>query len=500
MKKFFLLVFIFLISVAVRIPVINNHLSLHHGWISAHTLLTLQTWNEKGILNFHSAPVYTPQNEGDKFIPALAGVIDAKGDAYYVSYPPLGFYAPYFFMNVFFLEPNILSLIIFNLLLHFLSALFIYKIVKRLLRNNPSPEFASIIAFIIYLFTPATLWFQSNAYFVDMLEQFLWILTFFVTLKLNEESSQKNVSLFSFLLFACCYTEWLGFFYALIAFIYFGIKSLRQKQFPAISLICVAVVFLSFGLFVWQYSQISGLHSLIENLTDKYKTRSGFYGETTSEFGLSINNPASFLRLWNNYLDNYLNLIILLPLITLTYIFIRNKIQPQNNSWLLVCLFLVVPVLLHHIIFFNFTSLHDFSVLKTAVPLSVISSLMIAVIANHFSRKLFLFISSGAMLLYSAIGIKEFYSVYHSYPLTDSCEKLAACISRNVKTDEAIFINGEYPLISPMTYYYSHRLLTHANDSEEAKNLLVKYHRLRGVYIECDGNGNCLTIQHFLLQ
>ena len=125
---------------------------------------------------------------------------------------------------------------------------------------------------------------------------------------------------------------------------------------------------------------------------------------------------------------------------------------------------------------------------------------MIAAIANHFSKEIVLLITSAVMLLYSAIGVKEFYSVYHSYPLTDSCEKLAACITKNVKTDEAIFINGEYPLVSPMSYYHSHRLLTHANDLNEAKNLSAKYHHTKGVYIESDGDGNCLTIQHFTLQ
>lgn len=500
MKRFLLLVLIFIISVAVRIPVINNHLSMHHGWVTAHTLLTLQTWNESGILNFHAAPVYTPQNEGDKFVPALAGITDVKGDSYYVSYPPLGFYAPYYFMKLFFLQPTILSLIIFNLLLHFLSAFFIYKIVRQLLNNNSSSELAPIIAFIIYLFTPATLWFQSNVYFVDMLEQFLWIATFYVTLKLIEEENKKNVFLFSILLFACCFTEWMGLFYAFMAFIYFGINSIRKKQIPIVSLICVGVVLMSIGLFVWQYSQISGFHSLIESLTSKYKTRSGFYGENTSEFGLSIGNPDSFIRLWEHYFTNYFNLIFLPPIIIVAFIFIKKKKLLSHKYWLIVVVFFVVPVLLHHIIFFNFTSLHDFSVLKSAVPLSVISGLLIASFENNFNKKIFIPIASVALLLYTIIGVKEFYSLYHQYGLTDSCEKLATCIIQNVKSDEAIFIKGDYPLVSPMTYYYSHRLVTNANDSIEAKKLSLQYHHTKGVYMECDANGNCLSIQHFTLQ
>ncbi len=473
---------------------------MHHGWVTAHTLLTLQTWNEGGIFNFHAAPVYTPQNEGDKFVPSLAGITDAKGDSYYVSYPSLGFYAPYFFMKLFFLQPTILSLIIFNLLLHFLSAFFIYKIVKRLLKNNSSLEFAPIIAFIIYLFTPATLWFQSNVYFVDMLEQFLWIASFYVTLKLIDDESRKNILLFTVLLFACCYTEWMGLFYAFMAFIYFGIKSIRKKQIPIISLICVAVVFLSIGLFVWQYSQISGLNSLTESLTNKYKTRSGFYGENTSEFGLSIGNPDSFSRLWDHYFNNYFNLILLLPIIILSYFFIRKKNLLQNSYWLIAIVFLVAPVLMHHIIFFNFTSLHDFSVLKSAVPLSVISGLLIASLENSFSKKIFISISTIALLLYSIIGMKEFYSVYHQYGLTESCEKLASSIIQNVKADEAIFIKGDYPLVSPMTYYHAYRLVTNANDLTESKNHCNQFHHSKGVFIECDANGNCLSIQHFILQ
>lgn len=500
MKRFLLLILIFIISVAVRFPVINNHLSMHHGWVTAHTLLTLQTWSEGGIFNFHATAVYTPQNEGDKFVPALAGITDAKGDSYYVSYPSLGFYVPYFFMKIFFLQPTILSLIIFNLLLHFLSAFFIYKIVKRLLKNNSTSEFAPIIAFIIYLFTPATLWFQSNVYFVDMLEQVLWILTFYVTLKLMDEENKPTIFLFTLLLFACCFTEWIGLFYAFMAFIYFGIKSMQKKQIPIVSLICVGVVMMSIALFVWQYSQISGFHSLIESLTNKYKTRSGFYGENTSEFGLSIGNPDSFSRLWEHYFTNYLNLVFLLPIIVIAFIIIRNKIHLENKYWLIVLVFLVVPVLLHHFIFFNFTSLHDFSVLKTAVPLSVISGLLIASFEINFSKKIFISVASVALLFYSIIGVKEFYSLYHKYGLTDSCEKLATFIKENVKPDEAIFIKGDYPLVSPMTYYQAYRLVTNANDFIDAKNLSLQYHHTKGVYMECNANGNCLSIQHFTLQ
>lgn len=500
MKRFLLLVLIFIISVAVRFPVINNHLSMHHGWVTAHTLLTLQTWNEGGILNFHAAPVYTLQNEGDKFVPALAGITDEKGDSYYVSYPPLGFYVPYFLMKLFFLQPTILSLIIFNLLLHFLSAFFIYKIVKHLLKNNSSSEFAPIIAFIIYLFTPATLWFQSNVYFVDMLEQLLWIVTFYITLKLLDEESRKNIFLFAILLFSSCYTEWMGLFYAFMAFIYFGIKSIRKKQIPVIGLVCVGVVLLSIGLFVWQYSQISGFHSLIESLTNKYKTRSGFYGENTSEFGLSIGNPDSFSRLREHYFTNYFNLVFLLPIIILLVVFIRKKYQVENKHWLIVLVFLGEPVLLHHFIFFNFTSLHDFSVLKSAVPLSVFSGLLIASFENNFSKKIFIAISSLTLILYSIVGVKEFYSVYKHYGLTDSCEKLATCIIQNVKPDEAIFINYGYPLVSPMTYYQAHRLVSYTNGLDEAKTLSKQFLHSKGVYIECDANGNCLSIQHFSLQ
>ncbi len=500
MKRYLLLVLVFIISVAVRFPVINNHLSMHHGWVTAHTLLTLQTWNDGGIFNYHAAPVYTPQNEGDKFIPALAGITDVKGDSYYVSYPPLGFYVPYFFIKLFFLQPTILSLIIFNLLLHFLSAFFIYKIVKRLLKNISSSEFAPIIAFVIYLFTPATLWFQCNVYFVDMLEQFLWIATFYVSLKLIDVENKKNIFLFTVLLFACCYTEWMGLFYAFMAFTYFGIKSICKKQIPVISLICVGVVLMSIGLFVLQYSQISGFHSLIESLTSKYKTRSGFYGENTSEFGLSIDNPDSFSRLWEHYFTNYFNLIFLLLIIILVFFFIQKKNQFENKYWLIVVVFLVVPVLLHHFIFFNFTSLHDFSVLKSAVPLPVISGLLIASFENSFSKKIFISVASVALLFYSIIGVKEFYSLYHKYCLTDSCEKLATFIKENVKPDEAIFIKGDYPLVSPMTYYHAHRLVTNANDFIDAKNLSLQYHHTKGVYMECNANGNCLSIQHFTLQ
>ena len=65
----------------------------YHEWITAHTLLTCQIWEENGgpsAYNFN--PVYTYPGEGNGHRDVLGGVAAKNGDVYYVSYPPFTFY------------------------------------------------------------------------------------------------------------------------------------------------------------------------------------------------------------------------------------------------------------------------------------------------------------------------------------------------------------------------------------------------------------------------
>ncbi|MBK9190197.1 MAG: hypothetical protein IPM77_01175 [Crocinitomicaceae bacterium] len=90
------IVVLFFISVSIRQENFSVPLSRHHEWITAHTLITCEIWEKNGGPSaYHFSPVYTYPGEGNIRRKMLGGVVDDKGEVYYVSYPPFSFLFAY---------------------------------------------------------------------------------------------------------------------------------------------------------------------------------------------------------------------------------------------------------------------------------------------------------------------------------------------------------------------------------------------------------------------
>src|SRR5436189_51957 len=79
---------IFLLSVAVRLPQLNRPLSRHHEFCTAIALRVMQIWYDNGIEKYNYNPVMTYSNNADKFINNHANqtgkMVDSNGNFYYV--------------------------------------------------------------------------------------------------------------------------------------------------------------------------------------------------------------------------------------------------------------------------------------------------------------------------------------------------------------------------------------------------------------------------------
>jgi len=185
LKPYLLLFGIFLISVLIRLPHLDRPLSKHHEFCTAITLIPLQNWADNGAATYHYSPSVTYEGAANHHIENLTAYpVEANGRFYYLSHPPFAYLLPYFTFSVLGIYPTPLALQIFNIFFHFISCLFIYKIVV-LMRHYPHPlkgspptlhdsradsplgaggERGALAAFLIYLFAPAALWFHGNAY------------------------------------------------------------------------------------------------------------------------------------------------------------------------------------------------------------------------------------------------------------------------------------------------------------------------------------------------
>src|SRR5690606_25204079 len=105
---------------------------------------------------------------------------------YYVSHPPFAYYFPFFVFKLLHIRPDVLPLQILNLCFHFISGLFVYFLVCLLSfsRARSLPYRPAIVAFVIYIFLPVTMWFQGNVYMSDMAVHLLFIIGVYIALKM----------------------------------------------------------------------------------------------------------------------------------------------------------------------------------------------------------------------------------------------------------------------------------------------------------------------------
>ena len=127
---------VFLLSVIVRLPNLNRPLSKHHEFVTGVSLLPMQIFSMEGAATYNFSPVMSYPNKADKHIKNHASRLkDAEGNYYYISHPPLAYLLPHFTFTLLNIKPTALALQLFNLLFHFITALFVFKITELMLKQ-----------------------------------------------------------------------------------------------------------------------------------------------------------------------------------------------------------------------------------------------------------------------------------------------------------------------------------------------------------------------------
>ncbi len=460
----------FALSVQVRSFNLNQPLGRHHEWISAHTLLTLNIWEHGGGPDaFHFSPVYTFDEPGNKNIPILGGVADQKGDYYYVSYPPLAFLAPYYTFKITGAPMTAASLQTFGLVLHFFTALLFYLLLLQLFKRSwyDNLYFPAILGYLLYLFASGHLWFHSNVYFVDVLMQFFFMAQLYVYYYVFTRNGSVPRSIWiltAVVTFCAVYTEWLGLFAAFTAFLVAAWRyfSRKEKRFLTFGLLLSGAVVLSLGCTLYAYSSIHGWDAFVQASLHKLKLRSGHAGAEGSEYGFSIRNPESYTYLRQHYDANYLHIFPLLTIFVGIYALIavyRKKYLPgfRETGMLLLVFF---PLLLHHLFFFNFNAVHDFSTLKTGTLFFLLIVIAVAKI-DRFAKTLPLRIYALSTLAVVGISAAGLYKSVKHYQGVNSLATVnyynlhvGLAIREYARPEERVFVNS---WITPECMYYARR-------------------------------------------
>ncbi|HLP14321.1 MAG TPA: hypothetical protein VK177_20490 [Flavobacteriales bacterium] len=344
----------------------------------------MKIWDKGGITNYHFSPIYTFPGKGNANDYAYCALHDKKGDAYYVSYGPFAALLPYFLFKVFFIPVGLSGLIGFNLIVHFLVSLFLYLLVLRIV-NKRIDDFSlpALSVFILYVFSPGTLWFHGNIYFSEILAQLFLAAGIYVFYVMLEQRAQKasTVTWYGVMCFFGIYNEWLGLFFTVVTGGYLLVKSIKDRGFLKPFLVAVLAGVLSLTLLILQYSSIAGFDELLKVETMKLAERnggalvSGYEASASYSFGSSQSYKLIEGYLNNNFLNVINTLAFLVPAFILLCLYRKKYFFTKKQC--IVIGNVVMVVALHHFAFINFTASHDFSVLKTGYFLILLTGIII---------------------------------------------------------------------------------------------------------------------------
>ncbi|MGB1315023.1 MAG: hypothetical protein ACPG4Y_03330 [Chitinophagales bacterium] len=480
-----ILVLVFLSSVLVRYPNIDRPLSKHHEFVTAIPLRVLQIWHAEGAIKYNFNPVMNYPGEANKYINNNAStsknMLDRAGNYYYVSHPPFAYIFPYVVFELLQIKPTNLSLQVFHLVINFFSAVFIYLIVCLLSIQKPFQKLfiPGLIAFGVYIFSPAVLWFQCNTYMSDMLVHFPFVLAVYTILKLlmrEKFYSTKYLLYYALFLFLMIYTSWLGLFFALSVFLYSIIKLRYQKVFIPLVFITIFVSLASLILITKQYSSINGLEAYIIQMLNRLGERGSFQGGYS--FGFFVRKLFELKTLIFTYVTSYLPIFILL----LTFIFLTIKKAKMGlvftkNGYRFLWLS-TLPVLMLHFFLLNYSG-HDFVSLYGSLFLAVVVGILYDKLKKSKSFSPYTLNGGVLAVIFSSIAIYYFinkpgdYSWNKDYYATS--KEIGTFIKNNAKPDEKIFIDGNITLDPQLIYYAERNIIKLNNNYSQGNPKVLKF-------------------------
>lgn len=512
MQSIIAILTLWLLSVGVRAPNLDDPLGRKFEILTAHTLITLNIWQEKSPAAYHFSPIYTFDYEANRHIKSLtSGMPDKQGNYYYVSYPPFAFIFPFYVFKALFITPSVFALRMLNLLLHLVCAFGLYRLVLAIYEKHVDEgiSLTALTASAVYLFSPGTLWYHSNVYFVDILVQPLWILCILIAFKTLQENSSRNPRSLIWLgaiTFFTVYTEWLGLLFAFILSL-IALSRVRSDRFYlSIFLMVAGSSMIAIALTLLQYASINDLNIFLESSTSRYIERSGYNGRLGWFF-----EWRGHLMIFTNYLRMYFPVLAIMFFLATAYVLGKKqketgKIIQNERMALMLC---VLPVLLHHFVFFDFTVMHEFSILKSSVPISVGIAILLNKNLNAQNTRSIVFFKKLSLSILTILLLHSVYVYYTTYiPIDRFVQKdFSKVVNQTSEPDETIFIQTKTSILNFVykTYsdvavdaqlqYYTKRNIAVSQSKEDAYRFLIENDIDKGILYQISSKGDLISFE-----
>jgi hypothetical protein len=476
-KSIWILLLLFLFSVAIRLPNLNRPLSKHHEFCTALTLLILHQWQKEGIAALDAQPSTSYKLPADRFINNFSlDTMQRDGRFYYLSHPPLAYYIPFAAFQLLDIPATPPALQILNLFFAFITLLFVYLITAMLVRCDVRKHLCreGVGAAALYLFLPATLWFHGNVYMADLFVHNAWAPVLFVALKIfidRKENLAGWISLFCLLLALMIYTGWLGVFFAFSVFITalvyarrHGIVFLRLAALTAF--IAIGIIL----LVLWQYSSIAGWSTLQWSFLHRYAERGSLHWKNFNEWWFVVRTIGF------NYAAGYLPL---LPVALFFFYQAKNRLK-ENPAFVVFVLLSLLPVVLDHVVFLRY-AVQDLAVLKASFFLSIVSAILLFRLFGKANPRWLI----AAVAVICLAGIGQYYFINrpgefsirgHRY---DTAINTGLLIRNQAKNDEVVFVTNLE--VSPQLVYYAQRNIKRVRDATSAAGFLQTHPASKGI-------------------
>jgi hypothetical protein len=460
------LVALYALSVWFRLPYLSHPMGLHHDEGTARTLVHAAVWSEEGPSSGGYIMRRNLSSPGDAYLGGHAG----DGNVYYYSFPPGHPLLAFLAHSAATVEPTVDSVRWFNLVLGFLSAGMIYLIVRGLLRTLPDvwSRLAGFVAFTAYVFTPVGLWYHSNAYTSSSaLQPFFIAALLAATYAYRPSKSQPWLwpTLFGVAVALMCYVEWLGpaFAAATVIVWLFRRDDAVLRRLAVAGAIGAAV---SLGIVAAQYAvSLGGVSAVYDHVANRYVSRSGFGSAEAG--GWTLWRLESWSRLGDKYLRSIMPLMVGLVLLWVWDWDSRRRrpadVHSSDPVVPVVLVLSIAPVLLHHVVLFNHTVVHDFDLLKSSVffvlAIGVLSGRTMARVTSDGIRWTSVLGMAGVALLvfYMVARSAWMFDSYHDDQYRETIELGESISLAAVEPEEVVFID----IAAERTLYVPYSQIVH---------------------------------------
>lgn len=368
MTVLFVITVIFSVSCLRYRPGEINYRNADASW---HTLLTIKAYNETPVYEHLFLPLVNMGGADNKGIPWGAAVPDRKGNYYYTSFSPAGFFLPWLFFKIFSLSVCEKSLYLFASFLFGLSAvLWTFLLLKIYGDQKDCVPVIVLTGAVIYIFSPELLHGMGIVYWHQSVMQVTLLIQILAYNQMVQTQSRWAGAVFYVMAFLNPYIEWTGY----VANIGFVIAQMYRergcfgKACKKAAVLILLSIF-SFGAFAFHYLLRIPASDFFQVLWARFNARSGAAVRLTDVF--------------SGYLGAFLYAWLFLFLIAAWNIARYKKMEFRHTMPLFLLLF---PVL-ENVVMKEHTMSYTYDRMKGVFAVSMVGCELVRQLVSETNRK-----------------------------------------------------------------------------------------------------------------